>query len=448
MPGRNSNLVKVSLVSLGCPKNLVDSEGVLGEIVQAGHRLVTDKSQADVIVVNTCGFIESARAESVEAILDAVEHKKAGNCRAVVAIGCLTQRFARELAEELPEVDAFLGTDHTGKIANVIESALAGCRTVEECSPPRKWIEHKERVLSTPRWTAYVKVSDGCDNRCSYCTIPDIRGPFRSRPEEYIIDEAKKLADLGVRELILVGQDLTKYGEDYGKPNALPDLLEKINAVEGLRWIRILYCYPTRITPELIDAISGLDKVVKYIDIPFQHGDDAVLKAMNRQGTSADYLRLIDALRDKIPDIALRTSFIVGFPGETEAAFDRLIGFLDRIQFDRVGVFTYSREEGTPAASMKPRVSPKIAATRRDRLMRAQQAISLRKNRCFIGKTLEILVEGHTEHGVFGRSYRDAPEIDGLVYVNESYVDPGQFVRVKINAANEYDLIGVISSVN
>jgi ribosomal protein S12 methylthiotransferase len=448
MPGRNSNLAKVSLVSLGCPKNLVDSEGVLGEIVQAGHRLVTDKSQADVIVVNTCGFIESARAESVEAILDAVEHKKAGNCRAVVVIGCLTQRFARELAEELPEVDAFLGTDHTGKIANVIESALSGRRTVEECGPPRKWIEHKERVLSTPRWTAYVKISDGCDNRCSYCTIPDIRGPFRSRPEEYIIDESKRLADLGVRELILVGQDLTKYGEDYGRPNALPDLLEKINAVEGLRWIRILYCYPTRITPELIDAISGLDKVVKYIDIPFQHGDDAVLKAMNRRGTSADYLRLIDALREKIPDIALRTSFIVGFPGETEAAFDGLIRFLDRIQFDRVGVFTYSREEGTPAASMKPRVSPRIAATRRDRLMRAQQAISSAKNRRFIGKTLEILVEGHTKHGVFGRSYRDAPEIDGLVYVNESYVDPGQFVRVKITAANEYDLVGVISSVN
>lgn len=441
-------MARVSLISLGCPKNLVDSEGVLGEIVQAGHQLVTDKSHADVIVVNTCGFIDSARAESVEAILDAVEHKKVGNCRAVVAIGCLTQRFARELAKELPEVDAFLGIDHAGKIAQAIDAALSGRRTVEECGPPREWLERKARVLSTPQWTAYVKVSDGCDNRCSYCAIPDIRGPFRSRPEKYIIDEAKRLADLGVRELILVGQDLTKYGEDRGQPNSLPDLLKKINAVEGLRWIRLLYCYPTRITTELIDAISGLEKVVKYIDIPLQHGDDAVLKAMNRRGTSADYLRVIDALRERMPEIALRTSFIVGFPGETDEAFDRLLAFVERIQFDRVGVFTYSREEGTPAARMRPRISPKIAKSRRDRLMRIQQSISLAKNRRFIGKKLEVLVEGRTEYGVFGRSYRDAPEIDGLVYVNGSTAEPGQFVRVEITAAKEYDLEGVISSAN
>ncbi len=439
-------MAKVSLVSLGCPKNLVDSEGALGEIVQAGHELVTDKSRADVIVVNTCGFIDSARAESVDAILDAVEYKKAGNCRAVVAIGCLAQRYADDLADEMPEVDAFLGIGHAGKLAEAIEAALSGRRTVEECGAPREWVEHETRVQSTPHWTAYLKVSDGCDNRCSYCAIPDIRGPFRSRPEQFIVDEAKRLADGGVRELVLVGQDLTKYGEDIGRPNSLPGLLDKLNSIDGLRWIRVLYCYPTRVTPELIDAVAGLEKVAKYMDMPLQHGDDAVLKAMNRRGTSADYLRVIDALRERMPEIALRTSLIVGFPGEDDAAFRNLARFVERIQFDRLGVFTYSREEGTPAARMGKRVSSKVAEARRDELMRLQQGISLEKNRSFIGKTMEVLVEGQTDDGVFGRSYRDAPEIDGLVYVRGSNSQPGEFIAAKIADASEYDLEGVVSS--
>jgi ribosomal protein S12 methylthiotransferase len=433
-------LAKVSLVSLGCPKNLVDSEGALGEIIQAGHELVIDQSRAEVIVVNTCGFIDSARAESIDAILDATQHKKSGKCRAVVVIGCLAQRFASDLADELPEVDAFLGVGHAGKIAEAIDSALAGRRVVEQCGAPSEWVEHSARVRSTPPWTAYLKISDGCDNRCSYCAIPDIRGPFRSRPERYIVDEAKRLADGGVRELVLVGQDLTKYGEDFGKPNSLPGLLEKIAAVEGLRWIRVLYCYPTRVTPELIEAIAELERVVRYMDMPLQHGDDSVLRAMNRRGTSADYLRVIDALRERMPDIALRTSLIVGFPGESDAAFERLLAFVERIRFDRVGVFTYSREEGTPAARMKPRVSARVAAARRDAVMRLQQGISLEKNRTFVGKNLDVLIEGRTENGAFGRSYRDAPEIDGIVYVRGSDAKPGEFVRAKVSAATEYDL--------
>jgi len=433
-------LAKVSLVSLGCPKNLVDSEEALGEIVQAGHELVTDKSRAKVIVINTCGFIEAARAESVEAILDALEYKRAGNCAAVIVVGCLSQRFGADLALELPELDAILGISHAGEIVGAIESALAGKRTTDHRTPSGDWVENTRRVRSTPPWTAYLKVSDGCDNRCSYCAIPDIRGPFRSRPERLVLNEAKRLADSGVRELVLVGQDLTKYGEDWERPNLLPGLLEELNQISGLRWIRLLYCYPTRVTPELVQAVAGLEKVVKYIDLPLQHGDDSILRAMNRRGTSEDYLRVIDELREQMPGIALRTSMIVGFPGETQTAFANLLRFVERIRFDRLGAFTYSREEGTPASRMRQRVSSKTAAARRDELMRLQQQISLERNRAFVGAKIEVLVEGRSEDSVFGRSYRDAPEIDGLVHVRGSKARPGEFVRATVTSADEYDL--------
>ncbi len=369
-------MAKVSLVSLGCPKNLVDSEGALGEIVRAGHEIVVDKSRADVIVVNTCGFIESARAESIEAILDAVSCKESGSCRAVIVIGCLAQRFAADMAKEMPDVDAFLGVAHTGKLSEAIAAALTGRHTLDVCAPSAIWMEHEDRVQSTPPWTAYLKVSDGCDNRCAYCAIPDIRGPFRSRPEDLIVDEAKKLADGGAKELVLVGQDLTQYGADSGRANALPGLLKRLNKIDSVRWIRLLYCYPTKVTPELVDVVASSEKVVKYIDLPLQHGDDSVLKAMNRRGTAECYLRVIDELRSRCPEIALRTTLIVGFPGETDAAFDSLLAFVERIQFDRVGVFTYSREEGTPASLLGSRVSRKTADRRRDRLMRLQQGIS------------------------------------------------------------------------
>lgn len=442
-------MARVSLVSLGCPKNLVDSEGALGEIAVAGHTIVTDESSADVIVVNTCGFVESAREESIEAISDALEYKQAGSCKAVIVIGCLSQRFGAELQQELTGVDAFLGISHAGKLAEVIDQALAGKRTHDAACPTTQWIEPSARLQSTPPWTAYVKVSDGCSNRCAYCAIPDIRGPYRSRPEGLILDEAKRLADTGVREIVLIGQDLTQYGDDWraesGERRApepsLASLVQKLNQIDGLRWIRLMYCYPTKVTPELIDAIAGCEKVVKYIDLPLQHGDDAVLRAMNRRGSVAEYERVIGELRAKCPEIAIRTTFIVGFPGETDAAFENLIGFVERMRFDRVGAFTYSREEGTPAASLGKRVPRKIAAARFDRLMQLQQGISLERNRSFVGKTMEVLVEGATEDGMFGRSYRDSPEIDGLVYLPGSDAVPGEFVRATIADATEYDLI-------
>jgi len=445
-------LARVSLVSLGCPKNLVDSEGALGEIAVAGHVIVTDESSADVIVVNTCGFIESARAESIEAVQEALEHKKNGTCKAVIVIGCLSQRFGDDLAREMPEIDALLGIGHAGKIADAIDHALRGAsslerdlksRSREEACPTEQWVEPNARVQSTPPWTSYLKVSDGCSNRCAYCAIPDIRGPYRSRPEGLILDEAKRLADSGVREIVLIGQDLTQYGEDFDKPNSLAGLVEKLNGIDLLRWIRLMYCYPTKVTPELIDAIAGCEKVVKYIDLPLQHGDDNVLRAMNRKGSADEYLRVIDDLRAKCPEIALRTTFIVGFPGETEAAFDNLLSFVEKIRFDRVGVFTYSREEGTPAAGLSKRVSRKTAMARFDRLMLLQQGISLERNRSFIGKKMEVLVEGATDAGMFGRSYRDAPEIDGLVYLMSSNAEPGTFVEATITDATEYDLIAM-----
>ena len=434
-------MAKVSLVSLGCPKNLVDSESALGEMVGAGHEIVADSSQADVIVVNTCGFIESARQESIEAICNALEQKEHGGCRAVIVIGCLSQRFGAELAEELTDVDAFLGISHAGKLAEAIDQALAGNRVHDAACPTEQWIEPEARVQSTPSWTAYLKVSDGCSNRCAYCAIPDIRGPYRSRPEDMVLDEAKRLADSGVNEIVLVGQDLTQYGYDWGKPNSLATLLGKLNEIEALRWIRLMYCYPTKVTPELIDAIAACERVAKYVDLPLQHADNAMLKAMNRRGSVEQYLQVIDDLRAKCPEIALRTTFIVGFPGETDAAFESLVGFVERVRFDRMGVFTYSREEGTPAAKMTKRVPRKVAAARLDELMLLQQQISLEKNQSFIGKKMQVLVEGETEDGMFGRSYRDAPEIDGLVYLPGSKAQPGTFVEATIAEATEYDLI-------
>lgn len=449
-------MARVGLVSLGCPKNLVDSEGALGEIVEAGHEIETDISRADVIVVNTCGFIESAREESVGAVQEALEHKKSGTCRAVIVIGCLSQRFTPDRAGfQIPpdQVDVWLGIGHSGKIGEAIERALGGEHLHDAACPTEQWVEPSARVQATPPWTAYVKVSDGCSNRCAYCAIPDIRGPYRSRPEELILEEAKRLADAGVREIVLIGQDLTQYGEDLPMRSAergvwnLAGLVEKLNGIDGLRWIRLMYCYPTKVTPELIDAIAGCEKVVKYLDLPLQHGDDDMLRAMNRRGSVSEYEQLIDRLRAKCPEIALRTTFIVGFPGETEAAFENLLGFVERISFDRVGAFVYSREEGTPAAKLSGRdsksrpISKKIAEARLDRLMRLQQGISLERNRSFVGKTMEVLVEGKTDDGMFGRSYRDAPEIDGLVYLPGSTAKPGEFVEATIAEATEYDLV-------
>ena len=448
-------------MSLGCPKNLVDSEGALGEIAAAGHEIVADQALADVIVVNTCGFIESAREESTEAIAQAVKYKKRGSCKAVVVIGCLSQRF--DLHDS--DIDACFGIEHSGKLGDAIDQVLAGGRIHDVACPTEQWLEPDSRMISTPPWTAYLKVSDGCSNRCAYCAIPDIRGPYRSRPESLILDEARRLADAGVREIVLVGQDLTQYGEDLRHPersgrhpeldsgsNRMPDqvrhdvslagLVRKLNEIESLRWIRLMYCYPTKVTPDLIDAIASCKRVAKYIDLPLQHADDGVLNAMNRRGSADVYEKVIDDLRAACPEIAIRTTFIVGFPGETEAAFGKLLAFVEKMRFDRLGAFVYSPEEGTPAAKLGRRVPRKVAEARYDRLMRLQQGISLERNRRFVGEKTEVLLEGSTQEGVFGRSYRDAPEIDGVVYLSGSDAEPGQFVEARIVDATEYDLVG------
>lgn len=433
-------MAKVALISLGCPKNLVDSEGAVGEISRAGHEITDDLSRAEAIVVNTCGFIESAREESVEAILQAVEQKRSGCCRAVIVIGCLSQRFGADLARELKDVDVFLGVGHVGAVAGAVESALGGRRAVSSAKPPTQWVEPGRRVRSTPPWTAYLKISDGCDNRCAYCAIPDIRGPFRSRPRKQIVEEAMRLADEGVRELILVGQDSTQYGADLGRPESLPRLLEELDGIDGLRWIRVMYCYPSKIDADLVRAVTSLQKVVRYLDIPFQHADEAMLRAMNRRGTAESYMRLIDDLRSACPEIALRSTFIVGFPGESDAAFRRLLEFVGSARLDRVGVFAYSAEEGTPAAALGRRPGRKKAAERLDELMRLQQRISLERNRSLVGRQMDVLVEGFAEGCAVGRSYRDAPEIDGLVYVRGCRSDAGEFVRATVTEATEYDL--------
>ncbi|MDH7601808.1 MAG: 30S ribosomal protein S12 methylthiotransferase RimO [Armatimonadota bacterium] len=444
---RGRQLARVCVISLGCPKNLVDAEGACGEIAASGHELVGDPSEADVVIINTCAFIESAREESVEVIESAVAQKEIGRCRAVIVSGCLAQRYGVALAEAEPAIDGIVGIHHAGIISDAVESALAGNRVCVGFERGPSWVEHSRRLRCTPPWTAYLKISDGCDNRCSYCAIPDIRGSYISRPPDLIIGEAERLANEGVKELVLVGQDVTQYGADLECGTTLVDLLEKLSRIESLRWIRLMYCYPTKISRDLITFVSQNEKIVKYIDVPFQHADDRILRAMNRQGTQADYLRLVDEIREWCPDIALRTSFITGFPGETEEAFESLLEFVERIRFDRVGVFEYSPEEGTPAYRMKPRVPARVARKRRETLMRLQQEISLERNRSLVGKRLTVLVEQVSDDGFVGRSYRDAPEIDGTVCVEGGRAEPGEFVEVEIVEAFEYDLRGVPCAV-
>jgi len=427
--------VRVSLISLGCPKNLVDSEEMLGAVAASGYEIEPEPARADVVVVNTCGFIESAKEESIEAILGAAQLKAGGRCRSLIVAGCLAQRYGRELAREMPEVDAFIGVGKNVELPEVIGRALAGERTLDSRPPGTSWTRNGHRVRSTPPWTAYLRVADGCVNRCSYCAIPDIRGPFRSRPPELVLAEAERMAKEGVLEVNLVGQDITRYGEDIGGWN-LERLLREIAQIDGLRWIRLLYCYPTRITDGLIELLATEPKICRYMDIPLQHGDDRVLAAMNRQGTRNEYLDIIRRIREACPEVALRTSFIVGFPGEGEREFDNLLSFVEEISFDRIGAFKYSPEDGTPAASMPKQVPQTVAARRYDRLMELALRISTERNRMMLGRDIEVLVESAGA----GRSYRDAPEIDGMVRLVGEGTRPGEMVRATVTKTGEYDV--------
>ncbi|MHB0997925.1 MAG: 30S ribosomal protein S12 methylthiotransferase RimO [Armatimonadota bacterium] len=437
-------MAKVGLISLGCPKNTVDAEEILGEVAKAGHEIEVDPACADVLIVNTCGFIKSAKEESIEAILDAVRYKTNGACRSVIVTGCLAQRYGDELSKEIPEADGFISLGKSRDIPGIIDSTLNGKRVVDLSSASAWWKESRDRVLSTPGWTAYLRVADGCDNRCTYCAIPLIRGGFASRSESDILDEAKVLVDLGVKELNLVAQDVTRYGFDTEGSLRLHKLIDRLSELDGLHWIRLLYCYPTRITDELITIIAENNKVCKYIDVPLQHCSDNVLKMMSRHGSRQEYLDLFDRIKAKCPEIALRTSFIVGFPGETDEDFNSLMDFASAVKFDRAGVFRYSREDGTPAASMENQISRRIADSRYSKFMALQQKISMDKNRQFVGSHIEVLVESRDNTTLIGRSYRDAPDIDGLVYIKnvDRDIHLGEFVDVEILDAEHYDLIG------
>ncbi|MDO8683072.1 MAG: 30S ribosomal protein S12 methylthiotransferase RimO [Armatimonadota bacterium] len=436
-------MTKVGFVSLGCPKNLVDSEEMLGALAKAGCEIVSDKRHAEVIVINTCGFIESAKEESIDTILEMARLKREGACKSLIVVGCLAQRYGEELSREIPEIDALLGVGQAGNLPETLVLALSGQKVIDKSEPPEKWVENKGRIRSTQAWTAYLKISDGCDNRCSYCAIPDIRGRYRSRPVEYVIAEAEKLAGEGVKEIILIGQDTTRYGEDLGGVS-LVSLLRELVKIDGPNWYRLMYSYPSRITSELIELVASEPKIANYFDIPFQHGDDRVLKRMNRRGSSAEYLQLAKRIRSICPDIALRTSIIVGFPGETKEEFENLIRFIDEIRFDRVGVFQYSREDIAPAAALPGQIESRTKGRRYDRLMRMQREISLKRNQAQIGREMDVLIEQvpQSEEGqAIGRSERDAPEIDGIVYVKKFRGQPGGVVSARIIAATEYDLI-------
>ena len=426
------------MISLGCPKNQVDAEQMLGVLAGQGFEITADQAEAEVIVVNTCGFIESAKEESIEAILDAGRMKKQGKCRALIVAGCLAQRYKDELSKELPEADAIIGTAEIPRIAEIAGRVLGRREHIVTTSAPTL-VFGLPRISTTPRHYRYLKIAEGCSNRCSYCAIPLIRGNFTSRPAESIIDEAKRLADEGTKELVLLAQDSTQY-KDHAVD--LPRLLRKLTKIKSIEWVRLMYVYPGKVTDELMAVLAEEEKLCKYLDIPVQHIDDKILQAMNRRGASDDIKRTIDRLRKKVPGIALRTSLIVGFPGETEAAFKRLLAFVKAYEFEHLGVFTYSPEEGTLAKDMSGQVPSDVAEERLDKVMEAQKKISFKKNRALVGTTRRVIVDTIEDMALIGRMQTQAPEIDGVVYLSETEAEPGDLVEVTITDAREYDLLG------
>lgn len=444
--------MKIGVVSLGCPKNLVDSETMLGLIHEENYEITNDPSEAEIIIVNTCGFIESAKEESINTILQMAEYKKSGSCKYIIVTGCLSQRYAEELFNELPEADAIAGVEVYDEIGSIIKRVMNGERFIMlERSKPDVIYTSKEtflpRILTTPSYTAYLKIAEGCDNCCSYCAIPKIRGPYRSKPMEQVLKEAKALAENGVKELIVVAQDTTRYGEDLpGGKLLLADLLKELNKIESLKWIRVMYCYPNNFTDELIETFASLDKVCKYVDLPLQHASNRLLASMNRYDTREEVETLLAKLRKRIPGTVIRTTFIVGFPGETDADFEELKEFVEQQRFENAGVFAYSQEEGTVAGAMPNQIPDEIKQERYHELMALQAQISEEIHKDIEGQTLEVLVEGIEEDGSglhYGRSYREAPDIDGLVFIeNPGDIKPGCFVKVNILQGFTYESVG------
>lgn len=437
-----ANGYKVGMISLGCPKNQVDGEALLAKLAQAGYQIVNEIENSDVMIVNTCGFIEDAKREAIDAILEVAQYKEAGLISAIVVTGCLAERYQDEILKEMPEVDAVIGIGANSDIVKVCDKALCGIKTSNfpnKCYLPLDG----ERMLSTPPHWAYLKIAEGCDNRCAYCAIPGIRGDFRSRTIESVVDEAKSLVNRGVKEIILVAQDTTKYGQDLYGEYSLDKLLKELVKIDGLEWIRLFYCYPQRITDSLIDVIANEDKVCKYIDIPLQHSDATVLKNMNRVGDGNDYRVLLNKMREAIPGLALRTTFMVGFPGETDEQFENLCEFVKDIKFDKMGCFTFSPEEDTPAFDMKNQIDEDVKKRRQEVLMNAQFFITEASNKGRVGNVYKVIVDSFADGKYTGRSYMDSPEIDsGIIFTSNKKLNIGDFVDVKITDFDGYDLIG------
>ena len=439
--------MKILFISLGCDKNLVDSEVMLGMLTSKGYEITDDENEADVVVVNTCCFIGDAKEESIHNILEMAELRKAGDIKALIVTGCLAQRYKEEIQTEIPEVDAIIGTTAIDAIVETLEDVLAGQghNHIEDIN--RTPVYDKSRIVTTGGHYAYLKIAEGCDKRCSYCIIPKVRGNYRSIPMESLLAEARKLVEFGAKELILVAQETTLYGKDLYGEKSLPRLLHELCKIDGLYWIRILYCYPEEITDELIETIRTEEKVCHYLDIPIQHASDNILKRMGRRTNQAELRDMIARLRERIPDICLRTTLITGFPGETQEDHEELMAFVDEMEFDRLGVFTYSAEEDTPAAEFEDQIEEEIKKDRQAEIMELQQEIAFEKAENAVGRTVLAMIEGKLpdENAYAARTYMDAPNVDGLVFVQTSReLMTGDFVKVKITGSYEYDLIGEI----
>lgn len=439
--------MNIYFVSLGCDKNLVDSEVMLGMLAQRGYTLTDDETKADIIVVNTCSFIHDAKEESVNTLLEMAEYKKSGSARVLIAAGCLAQRYQQEILDEIEEVDGVIGTTGYGDICDVIDEALRGQRRLDVHDLKELPMPDVRRVITTGGYSSYLKIAEGCDKHCSYCIIPKIRGEYRSYPMEQVLKDARELADAGVKELNIVAQETTMYGKDIYGHKAFPELLRKLCEIDGIRWLRILYCYPEEITDELIQVMKEEEKICHYLDLPIQHASDEILKRMGRRTNRADLENVIGRLRREIPDIALRTTLITGFPGEMKEQHEELMDFVESMRFDRLGVFTYSPEEGTAAAAMDGQIDEAVKQQRRDELMELQQEIAFELSDAMVGRKLWVLVEGRLpEEGIYiGRTYRDAPDVDGYIFISaQEELMSGDLVEVLVTASNEYDLIGEV----
>ena len=436
--------MKLLFISLGCDKNLVDSEMMMGLLHDRGYEFTDNEEEADIIVINTCGFINDAKEESINTILEMAKYKE-NNLKALIVAGCLVERYKNEILQELPEIDAIVGTTAFDKICDVVDDVLADKKHNELESINKMCRPDVKRIITTGGYYSYLKIAEGCDKHCTYCSIPMIRGAYRSVPMDELVKEAEYLADNGVKELIIVAQEITVYGKDLYGEKKLPELLHRLCEIPGIQWIRLLYCYPEEITDELIETIRTEKKICHYIDMPIQHASDKILKAMGRRTNNAELRNIISKLRKEIPDICLRTTLITGFPGETEEDHQILLDFIDEMEFDRLGVFTYSPEEDTKAASLDNQVDEEVKLCRKDEIMELQQEISMDKSERLVGKEIEVIIEGKAsdEDVYVGRSYMDAPSVDGYVFINsEEELMSGDFAKVRIVKAMEYDLIG------